>query len=383
MAKGRRGGGEGSITHRQDGRWEARLDLGWVGGKRRRKVVYAETRSEVANKLHDLIQERRRLGRLPTETIPTLANFMEGWLTSVKGSLRPQTYAGYERYSRQHIIPSLGRIRLDRLTPEQVQEMLDDKLKAGLAPRSIVQIRAILRRALNRAIRSGRLFRNVASLTDPPRIEQHEAHVLTPEEMNRFLVVAAKEELGTLYILALFTGLRQGELLGLNWSDINLEEGQLRVARALQKVEGKLKLLPTKTAKSRRVVSLPKAAIVALRLLEDKREEVRALAGRRWHESELVFTTRWGTPLNARNVVRSFKRFLTRLNLPDMRFHDLRHSCATLLLVQGVAPRVVMEILGHSTINVTMNTYSHVLPSLQQAAAARLDELVQAANEDA
>jgi integrase len=177
-------------------------------------------------------------------------------------------------------------------------------------------------------------------------------------------------------MVALFSGLRQGELLGLRWDGVDLEGAALHVNQALQRVNGQLLLVPPKTARSRRSVSLPPMVVEALRHHKAGQREERLLAGPEWKETALVFTTRGGSPIEPRNATRSFKRVLARAGIREIRFHDLRHSCATLLLVQGVAPRVVMEILGHSQISLTMNTYSHVLPALQREAAVRLEALL-------
>ncbi len=168
-------------------------------------------------------------------------------------------------------------------------------------------------------------------------------------------------------------GLRLGESLGLRWSDINFEDGSLSVRIALQRVDGTLQLVEPKSASSRRTIALPQIALEALRAHRTRQLEERLLAGEQWRESGLVFTTSDGKPLDARNVFRGFQRLLIRTGLPHLRLHDLRHACATLLIAQGVRPRVVMEILGHSQISLTMNTYGHVTHALQRDAAARVD----------
>lgn len=337
--------------------------------------VYGKTRAEVARQMTTLLRARVA-GITPGGSSQLLGDYLEAWLCSIEGSLRPRTLQTVRGYVRRHIIPDLGKIRLGKLQPQRVQAFLDAKLKSGLAPQSVIHIRAILRRALGRAMRYGWLYRNVATLTDPPRVERFEINPFEPEEARAFLEAARHDDLEALYKLALSTGLRQGELLGLSWEDVDLEKAELRVNHALQRYGGALHLVPPKTAKSRRSVPILALAVAALRELRSRQRDERLRAGSLWHETGLVFTTRRGTPIEPRNATRSFKRLLARAGLRPMRFHDLRHSCATLLLVQGVSPRVVMEILGHSQINVTMNTYSHVLPSLQREAAARLDELL-------
>jgi integrase len=371
----RRGRGEGSIWRRSDGRWEGRVDLGWAGGKRRRRAVYGGTRREAATKLAVLLRAHQE-GMIPLSPAQKLSDYLDVWLRSIEGSVRPKTLQTIRMYVRLHIIPDLGKSRLDKLQPQRVQALLDAKLKAGLAPQTVIHIRAILRRALGRAVRYGWIHRNVAALTDPPRLERFEIKPFLPDEARAFLDAARGDDLEALYKLALSTGLRQGELLGLKWEDLSLDSAELRVNHALQRYGGALHLVPPKTARSRRSVPIPALAIEALRVHRAKQRDARLLAGARWHETGLVFTTKSGTPIEPTNATRSFKRLLARAGIRQIRFHDLRHSCATLLLVQGVSPRVVMEILGHSQISLTMNTYSHVIPALQREAAARLDALL-------
>jgi integrase len=279
-------------------------------------------------------------------------------------------------YIERHWIPTLGSVYLERLTAAQVQGVLDRKVRSGMAPQSVVHLRAILRRALNRAMRFGLIGRNVVTLTEPPKVERHEFRVMDETQARAFLQSVAEDRLQALYSLALLTGLRQGELLGLTWADVDLDCGQLRVNHSLQRQAGELRLVPPKTSRSRRVVSVPAVAVGSLREHRVRQLEDRLAAGADWRDANLVFATRKGGPLEPGNVVRSFKRALKRAALPNMRFHDLRHSCATLLLVQGVAPRVVMEILGHSQISLTMDTYTAVIPALQREAAAKLDALI-------
>jgi len=230
--------------------------------------------------------------------------------------------------------------------------------------------------ALGRAVRFGLVSRNVGALTDPPRLIRMEIRAMSPEEARTFLIAIRGDRLEALYLLALTTGLRQGELLGLRWSDVDFDVGEARVGQAVQRYGGKLHFVPPKTAKSRRSVTLTLMAIEALRAHKARQAQDRLLAGSRWQEFGLVFPSAVGTPMEPRNATRAFKAFPWRSKLPEMRFHDLRHAFATLLLAQGASPRVVMEMLGHSQISLTMNTYSHVIPALQHEAAAKLDGLL-------
>lgn len=372
----RRGPGEGSIFKRTDGRWVGQLDLGYVdtpqGRRRRSRTVYGTTRADVAHRLTKLLREQHT-GTLANDGGLTVGDFLTGWLARKR--VRPSTRRGYQTWVEQHLIPSLGRIRLEKLQPQDVDTMVNAKLAAGLAPRTVHHIRAVLRAALAQAVRYELVPRNVATLSNPVPVPDHEMRVFTPAEARAFLAAVEGDRLEALYGVVLALGLRQGEALGLRWEDVDLESRRLIVANALQRVRGGLILVPPKTRRSRRTIELPGAAVTALRTHKVRQLEERLLAGGRWKNTGHVFTTTIGTPLDGTSVTKAFQRLLVRAGLPRLRFHDLRHSCATLLLVQGVPARVVMEILGHSSIALTMNTYSHVMPSLMREAADAMDRV--------
>jgi integrase len=307
----------------------------------------------------------------------TTGQFLTRWLEeSAKLTIRPRTYASYAQLIRLHLVPELGRIPLGKLGPQHVQEFLNRKLASGLSPRTVQYLHAVLRRALNQATKWGLVGRNVALLVDAPRVRRTEVSPLSPEHARIFLEAVRGDRLEALYTVALAIGLRQGEALGPQWDDVDLEKGTISVRNELQRADGRLQLVELKAARSRRTLALPQVAVAALRVHQARLLEDRLLAGDRWEEHGIVFTTRLGRPLTARNVFRAYQRALIRAGLDHQRFHDLRHTCASLLLAQNVHPRVVMEILGHSQFSLTMNTYSHVIPALQQDAAGRMDGLL-------
>ena len=304
----------------------------------------------------------------------TTGAYLQRWLReAVTPTVRPQTLASYRRLVAGHITPELGRIQLSRLSPLDVQAFTNRKLEAGLSPRTVQYLHAILRRALGQALRWGLVTRNVATLVDAPRVRRAEVQPLHPDQARAFLAAVRGDRLEALYTVALVIGLRQGETLGLRWVDVDLEAGTLTVRNALQRLRPGWELVEPKTTRSRRTLALPAVAISALRAHRTRQLEERLWAGSRWQEHGFVFTSAIGTPLDASGVSRRFHAALAAASLPRQRFHDLRHACASLLLVQGVSPRVVMEILGHSQISLTMNTYSHVMPELQREAADRID----------
>ncbi len=305
-----------------------------------------------------------------------MGEFLDQWLSDViRPTVRPWTYKGYEVHVRLHLKPALGRVPLERLTALQVQKLINDKSQAGLRPKTVRYLLGTLRSALNQAIRWQLVSRNVATLVDGPRIEQYEIQPLSPDEARHFLAHIAGDRLEALYSVALTMGLRQGEALGLRWQDIDLEMGYLRVSKQLQRFNGKLQLVEPKTKRSRRTIAMPSTIGRGLAKHRSIQEVERKSAGVRWVDTGLVFTTSLGTGLEGTAITKDFHRKLERAGLPQRRFHDLRHSCATLLLVQGVSPRVVMDVLGHSQIGLTMNTYSHVIPDLRREAARRMDDL--------
>ncbi len=334
---------------------------------RRRPVP---TRTEVAIE----VREPR-----PAEPPPPLllGVFLEDWLSDiVRLSVRPKTFVSYRSVVRLHLVPCLGQHPLVELRPADVQAFLNAKAASGLAPRTVAYLRNVLRQALGHAERTELVGRNVARLALPPRVPRREVHPLSPEEARTFLAAIRGDRFEALYLLALGCGLRQGEILGLGWSDLDLDGGTVRVRQALQRVEGRFALVEPKSATSRRIVALP--AIVRAGLLAHRERAAQEGPGRALPDgfAELVFTTTIGTPIDGISVTRRFQRILKGAGLPHQRFHDLRHACASLLLSQGVPARVVMETLGHSQISLTLNTYSHVIPALGREAAERMDAVL-------
>lgn len=369
----RRGNNDGSIGHRPDGRWEARLSL----SNGQRKSFYGATRRAVQVRLTAALAELAKGRRPVANERLTLGAFLESWLRDkVAPTVRPATARGYESKLRIHIIPSLGRTPLAKLTPQQIHAFLREKQKSGLSPQTVSHLRAILRAALNDAVAWEQASRNVAALVDGPHVPQAIVDVMTPEEARAFLDSTREHRLSALFSVALAIGLRQGEALGLRWTDIDLDNGVLTVNAALQRVAGAFRLVEPKTRHSRRSIALPAVALTALRAHRARQLEERLAAGPLWEDWGLVFTSATGHPLHGPNVTIAFQQLLKRAGLRRMTFHSLRHCCASLLLAQGLSPRLVMELLGHSNIALTMNTYSHVLGALQREAAVQMDVIL-------
>jgi integrase len=375
MRKRRRGSGEGTIAFRpRENRWYARLSLGYEGGRRRRKVFYGSTEAEVRAKLLDARHDQSR-GLPVTPKGQTVAQFLDGWVKH-RANVRPRSYEIHEAVVRLHLVPELGKLRLEKLTPQHVQTLLDRKLKSRLSAQSVVCIRQVLRTALSEAVKFNLVARNVAALVSPPQIPHREIKPLDATEARAILDAARGTRFEAAYAIALNLGLRRGEILGLRWADIDFDRNTLRVAQALRRVDGKLQATETKTGRSRRTLSLPAGVVAALRTRRAHQSQERLLAGTQWQDSELIFTTGRGTPLDPHYLLWDFQRVLKRAGVPHVRFHDLRHSAASLLLAQGVPLRTIMEILGHASITITAGLYAHISAPMMRDAADKMDALL-------
>jgi len=368
----RRANHEGTIYKRQDGRWVASVTL--PGGKR--KSFYGQTRQEVAQKLTVGLKARLDGVPLPSEQLK-VRRYLQEWLQGAQPTVRPSTWRRYEQLLRVHALPTLGTLPLARLEPRHVQRLYADCLAQGLAPATVRQLHAVLHRALGQAVKWGTVARNVAALVSPPRVKRHEIMPLSAVQARTLLESAQGDRFEALYVLALTTGMRLGELLGLRWQDVDLAAGMLQVRHTLLRIRDGLQLTEPKTARSRRHIALAPSAVDALRHHRSRQATVRLRLGQVWEDHDLVFANEIGKPVEAGNLLRrSFWVLLEKAELPHIRFHDLRHTAATLLLQQSVHPKVVSELLGHSSIGLTLDTYSHVIPDMQQQAVAAMDSLL-------
>jgi integrase len=375
MAKSkRRGQGEGNVYQRADGRWCSRLSHGWLNGKRVRKWFYGATAANVQDQL--TVAKGKKLAGVPIDGgRPTVARHLDDWLAAIKSSVRDRTFERYQDIAKKHLKPELGRIRLEKLKPRDVQALLDEKLKGGLHPRTVQGIRQVLSYALNEAMRWELLSRNVAALVRGPKAPQHEMTVWNEEQARHFLDCCDREPLGALYVLALHTGLRRGELSALRWSDADIDAGLVTVRRSLQRSRTRgLIFEEPKTEKARRSIRLAPAVVAALKAHRKRQAETRLGAGPLWQDGDLVFCTGIGTPLDPRTLGIDYDRMIEKSKLPRIRLHDLRHTFATIGLSKNIHPKVMSEMLGHSKIALTLDVYSHALPSLQADAADKIAE---------
>jgi integrase len=379
MAK-KRGNGEGSISRRKNGGWIAQYSVYTAEG-RKRKTLYGKTRAEVSEKLIKAMADRDG-GIVYDAGKLTVGEYLERWLAdSVKGSVKEATYANYSHFARKRICLALGRVKLKNLTPAHVRSFYGEKSRSGLSAATVKKMHVVLHRALSQAVTDGLIPRNAAHGVRTPRVGDpgEEIKPLNPEECAEFLRAARGERLEALYVLALHCGLREGELLALRWEDADLDTNKpaLHVRRTLTRGENGRGFVigsSTKSGKGRRVRLTQRAVATLKDHRKCQLEERMRLAGL-WQDRDLIFPNETGSifnPSNLRN--RSFKRIKECSGVrEELCFHDLRHTCATLLLREGVNVKVVSEMLGHASITITLNIYAHVLPDMQDSAANAME----------
>jgi integrase len=370
MAK-KRGQNEGTIYKRKDGTWSAQVSI-----QGRRLTKYTKTQSEARSWLRKTLNQVDN-GITFLGAQMELGKYLEQWLVTVKTSVRPRTYDQYRQIATGHIIPVLGRIKLKDLRPDQIQSLYNNKLKSGTSNRTVRMIHAVIHRALNQALQMSIITRNPSDVVIIPKLIKKEMKTLTDTQVQTLLLAVRGTRYEALYLLAVTTGLREGELLGLKWSDLDWITRHLSIQRQLQRLHDLgLVFSEPKSASGRRVIALGSATIEKLRDHYKRQQLERLAAGERWIGNDLIFPTIIGTPNDGSNLIKNFKSLLRTYNLPLIRFHDLRHTAATLMLQQGIHPKVVQERLGHSQISMTLDTYSHVLPNMQEEAAEKIDELI-------
>ncbi|WP_327577877.1 tyrosine-type recombinase/integrase [Streptomyces sp. NBC_00145] len=367
--------GAGTITKRKDGRYQCAVYVLQPDGTRARKFAYGKSWAECDTKRRELLDKVDQGVPVPTRSAK-LSEWLPYWLDNViKPRRKLSTYDKYEAHVRLYLSPMLGAKRLESLGVADVRRFLvrlENQTTAATAKES----HRVLRSALSSACSEELITRNVAKLVEPPRADARELHPWTLDETLDFLAASRKDPLYAAFVLAIGMGLRRGEIVGLRWSDLDLENRVLYVRQQTQRRRGVLYDDDPKSRR-RRVVPLPGLCIAPLRWHRIRQAAARAKAGETWATgSDYVFTTRTGRPVEPRNVYRSFTRVAQSAGIRVVRLHDARHGTATLLTAAGVAPRVVMEILGHSQISITMDVYTHVVQDTQREAMSHMDRLL-------
>ena len=358
----RRSRGEGFLYYlKGKGLWVSKITL--PDGTR--KVKYGKLQKDVRDHHLNALRQVKE-GLMPKDDTITVAQFVTNYMETVgKHNLRPKTIESYSSLLKTHIVPGLGKTRLSQLRPDHLQTLYSQKLESGLSKRTVHFIHSLMHKFLDQALKWGMVVRNVADLVEAPSPVRRQLTVWNREEVNKFLnhVKENNPRFFPLYVLAIYGGFREGEVLGIHKNDVSLLKGTVTVNHAVQYLMGKgVVITEPKTDRSRRSVKLPATALNVLKIHTEGMES-----------NQLLFTTDSGKPINPRFLVKKFKENLKEAGVPEIRFHDLRHTSATLLLSANVHPKVVQERLGHSSITLTLDTYSHVMNDIQDEAAEKLD----------
>jgi integrase len=382
---------QGSIRKRPNGTYEARISL--PDGSR--KSYYGKTQKEVNSlMIQALARQENGIPPIRDERL-TVAQYLKDWLAGKQPpAVRPRTYRFYGQMLNMYVVPTLGRYRLTKLMPDAVQRCLNDLLRHGLQATTVRHVYSVLHNALHDAERIGVVQRNVTELVRPPKqTNQEERPVFTKEQVQRFLAAAEKDPHYTLFLLAIATGMRPGELLALRWQNIDLEKRMLHVRATLNvpeilkaalgdqpssaDVREQMIFPEPKTRRSRRQITLSLIAVEALLAHRAKQNEQRLAVGQAWDDLDLVFANQVGHPLRLGNVEgRHFHPLLSMAGLPQIRFYDLRHTATSLLIEEGQSFKTVSDRLGHTSVVLTLDRYAHVLPGMQQDAADAMDRIL-------
>lgn len=369
----------GQIIKRSDKTWLVRIFLGRdENGKRKyRNKTFHGTKKDAQKYLTGKLREKD-LGILIEPTFLTLNAFLDRWLeTAVKPRVSLRTADNYRFLLQKYIREPLGSYKLENLQTLDIQKVYAEMQVNGLSARTVKHAHITLQDALKQAVKWNLLQKNVAEFCELPKVIRKERRVLSPIEAKTFLKFAGKSPKGLIFEFALLSGMRPEEYLGLQWKDLDFERGTAQVRRALVRHNGVWSFEQTKTVKSNRIVSLPQPLMNKLKLHKRKQNERRLKYGLIWENHDLVFCCRLGTPYSLRNLTyRNFRPILEKAGLPQIRLYDLRHSHATLLLIAEENPKIVAERLGHSSVVLTLDTYSHVLPTMQKNAVEKLDKML-------
>ncbi|MCC7130131.1 MAG: hypothetical protein B6D39_04800 [Anaerolineae bacterium UTCFX2] len=364
-----RGKKEGSIHQRKNGTWRAQICL-----EGQRLSYTARTKLECQDWIKKTIRQIDQ-GMTFASTTVIFGDFLKIWLGSTKSSLCQRSWEHYDQLIRTYVLPHLGSVKIKDLQPDQIQRLYNHLLSSEVGIHTVIKIHAVIHNALEQAVKTGLANRNPADAVIPPREPVKEMMVLDDSQASRLLVAAQRSRMEALLYLAVTTGMRQMEILGVKWSDLDWIKKTLKVERQLIRGEG-VQFSQPKTRYSRRTIVLGKTTLEVIGRHYDRQNEIRKKAGEGWTENGLIFTTANGNPIHFRNLMRDFKNLLQAAGLPMIRFHDLRHTAASLMLNNGVPVIVVSRRLGHARPSITLDVYGHLIPGMQEEAARLMDELI-------
>ena len=374
--------GAGTIRKRSDGRWEARYTVGFdpVTGKQKQKSIYGKTQKEVRERLTEITTQLDNNTYLePTKD--TVGDWLEAWLEIyVQFSVKPYTLDTYQRNCRNYLEPAFGRLQLSALTAPQIQKFYNSLLvDKKLSPKTVRNIHGVLHQALNRAVKLGMIRSNPTEVCDLPRAHRKEIKPMEQSQITDFLKAIEGNKFELLYQVTLFTGMRQGEVLGLTWDCVDFDHNTLYVNKQLgktQKVGGNYTLVPTKNSRSR-VITVASTVMNLLREQKKRQIQARLLVGPEWNNPwDLVFTNEFGGYLTHMTVYKHFKQAVIAIGLDEERFHDLRHSYAVAAIESGDDIKTVQTNLGHATASFTLDVYGHVSQKMRQQSAERMEEFI-------
>ena len=366
-----RGKNEGSILQLESGTWRAQVSL-----QGRRLSFTSKTKRECQEWIKKTINQIDK-GMTFASTTVTLDEYLQGWLINIKASKSKNTWLSYEQLIRNHLIPLLGKVKLKDLSPDKIQSFYNHLMATNVGTYTIIKIHIKLHSALEQSVKVGLSTRNATNGAMPPKPPTKEMDILEESQVSQMLVASRGGRLDSLLQLTVATGMRQMELLGLKWTDLDWIKKTLRVERQLERsTVYKVHFVQPKTNHGRRTLALGDQTMAALRRQYDHQNEERTVAGNRWIENGLIFTTKVGTPINSRNLLRDFKLLLQKAGLPSIRFHDLRHTAASLMLNHSIPVIVVSRRLGHAKPSITLDVYGHLFPSFQAEAAQQIDDFI-------
>jgi integrase len=368
----RRANNEGTIFFRESRReWVAEVSL---NGKRLTK--YAKTQRECRDWIKETLTKIGN-GLTFSGTQITLEKFIETWMDGKRLSQRPQTVEQYRQICKQHIVPNLGKMRLQDIQPAHLKRLYLMKKEEGRGARTVQVVHVVMHAVLQQAVREGILGRNPADSVQRPKVEQTERHILTEEQAQRLVISSQGTRYGMLFFLALMTGMREGELMGLMWSDVDWSKGIIEVQRQLQRSPGHSKILvPPKTKAGRRQIKIGQETLDRLAAHQGRLELQKSAMGDRWVENNLIFPNILGKPMSSNHMRQEFKRLLKENGIPEIRFHDLRHTSLSFLLGSGTPVNTVQRRAGHSKASITTDTYGHSMGHSEDEAAIRIEEMI-------